>query len=325
MAAPTRHRFRAEIAHARAVDACGGGDIEFVASIPALERKESEWGLQQRTETLRDARRRCIVTLRDACKPGEHGVDVQALKTALHEARSDEVLLEGLVPEEESEEPEPPPKGQDDPAPGWFRKCEPRKSSDKVDVYYYPPDGVQLRSRPDVRRYFEGKPHMATVGDRVLDPQVDFCFSEEPVPKVPEVPPKRWVCREVADACEALRDAEARLEDIARRRAKVRDIRARALPRLEPLGYDRNKNAYWIFPRRDTLQMEAVPKPRPASPLRIWVEDRSGAAPSWSFYEGTEVLKQLADSLDERGIRERALKDALADHLPVFGLDDVDD
>jgi len=24
-------------------------------------------------------------------------------------------------------------------------------------------------------------------------------------------------------------------------------------------------------------------------------------------------------------VRERALKDALADHLPVFGLDDVDD
>ena len=42
-------------------------------------------------------------------------------------------------------------------------------------------------------------------------------------------------------------------------------------------------------------------------------------------YEGTEVLKQLADSLDDRGVRERALKDALADHLPVFGLDDVDD
>ena len=69
-----------------------------------------------------------------------------------------------------------------------------------------------MRSRPDVRRYFEGKPHMAQVGDRVLDPQVDFCFSEEPVPKVPEIPPKRWVCREVADACEALRDAEAKFE-----------------------------------------------------------------------------------------------------------------
>ena len=86
----------------------------------------------------------------------------------------------------------------------------------------------------------------------------------------------------------ALRDAEAKFEEIARRRAKVRDVRARALPRLEPLGYDRNKNAFWVFPRRDK-QMEAVPRPRPASPLRIWVEDRSGAAPAWSFYEGTEV------------------------------------
>ena len=40
--------------------------------------------------------------------------------------------------------------------------------------------------------FHTGKPHMAQIGDRVLDPQVDFCFSEEPVPKVPEVPPKRW-------------------------------------------------------------------------------------------------------------------------------------
>ena len=43
----------------------------------------------------------------------------------------------------------------DDPAPGWYRELVPRRSGDKVDAYYYPPDGTQLRSRPDVRRYFE--------------------------------------------------------------------------------------------------------------------------------------------------------------------------
>ena len=102
---------RAEIAHARAVDACGGGDIEFVASIPALSGRRAEWGLQSRTESCETRGRKCIVTLRDACKPGEHGVDVQALKTALEQARSDDVLLEGLVPEEESDEPEPPAEG----------------------------------------------------------------------------------------------------------------------------------------------------------------------------------------------------------------------
>jgi hypothetical protein len=46
----------------------------------------------------------------------------------------------------------------DDPAPGWYRELVARRSGDKVDAYYYPPDGTQLRSRPDVRRYFEAHP-----------------------------------------------------------------------------------------------------------------------------------------------------------------------
>ena len=319
---PTRHRFRAEIAHARAVDACGGGDVEFVASIPALERREAALGLEARTERLREARRLCVIALRKSSEPGAHGIDVQSLRDAVAKARSTEVLLEG-VEEPEEEEPEPV-KGENDPVVGWTRRCEPRKSSDKVDVYYFPPDGVQLRSRPDVRRYFEGKPEMAEVEGRILDPQVDFCFSEEPVVKTLKIEPKRWVCREVAAACEALRDAEGKLDDIGRRRAKGRDARARALPRLEPLGFDRDNNAYWLFPRRDTLEIESVPRPRPASPLRVWVETRGTGAPSWKFHDAS-AIQSLADSLDGRGARERALKDALADHLPVFGLDDCDD
>ena len=54
----------------------------------------------------------------------------------------------------------------DDPAPGWYRELVARRSGDKVDAYYYPPDGTQLRSRPDVRRYFEAHPDEAKVGDR---------------------------------------------------------------------------------------------------------------------------------------------------------------
>ena len=71
-------------------------------------------------------------------------------------------------------------------------------------------------------------------------------------------------------------------------------------------------------------EIESVPRPRPASPLRVWVETRSSGAPSWKFHDASSI-QQLADSLDGRGARERALKDALADHLPVFGLDDCDD
>jgi hypothetical protein len=70
----------------------------------------------------------------------------------------------------------------DDPAPGWYRELVARRSGDKVDAYYYPPDGTQLRSRPDVRRYFEAHPDAAKVGDRVLDPQSDFQFAYSKVP-----------------------------------------------------------------------------------------------------------------------------------------------
>ena len=65
----------------------------------------------------------------------------------------------------------------DDPAPGWYRELVARRSEDKVDAYYYPPDGTQLRSRPDVRRYFEAHPDAAKVGDRTLDPQSDFQYT----------------------------------------------------------------------------------------------------------------------------------------------------
>ncbi|KAH8097859.1 hypothetical protein JL720_777 [Aureococcus anophagefferens] len=34
----------------------------------------------------------------------------------------------------------------DDPAPGWYRELVPRRSGDKVDAYYYPPDGTHSSS-----------------------------------------------------------------------------------------------------------------------------------------------------------------------------------
>ena len=61
----------------------------------------------------------------------------------------------------------------DDPAPGWYRELVARRSGDKVDAYYYPPDGTQLRSRPDVRRYFEAHPDEAKVGDRTSRRPID--------------------------------------------------------------------------------------------------------------------------------------------------------
>ena len=290
-----------------------------MASIPALERKESEWGLQSRTEALRDAATEMHCYSRDACKPGEHGVDVQALKTALEQARSDEVLLEGLVPEEESDEPEPPPKGQDDPAPGWFRKCEPRKSSDKVDVYYYPLTGCSCgrgRTSDDTSRASLTWPKSATA-----------CSIRKSTSASPRSPSPRRLsflrprCREVADACEALRDAEAKFEEIARRRAKVRDIRARALPRLEPLSYDKKQKRLLGVPSARHFTTSAVPKPRPRR--RSESGSRTGRVRRRRRPSTRARVRAAIGGLARRAGCPRArLKDGEADHLPVFGLDE---
>ena len=63
------------------------------------------------------------------------------------------------------------------------------------------------------------------------------------------------------------------------------------------MGYGWNKTP-WVFPR-DTLQMEAA---APAAGVRIWVEDRSGARRP-GRYEGTAVLRQLADRGGERALK----------------------
>ena len=59
---------------------------------------------------------------------------------------------------------------------------------------------------------------------------------------------RRWVVRELADACGALRDAEQREDEQRRRRLRAAERRTRALPRLEPLGTDAREDA----PRQDT-------------------------------------------------------------------------
>ena len=60
---------------------------------------------------------------------------------------------------------------------------------------------------------------------------------------------------------------------------------------------------------------------QPAASLR----QRHELVSARSVFGQPSRVAKLAASLDERGVRERALKEALADHLPVFGLGDVDD
>jgi hypothetical protein len=132
---------------------------------------------------------------------------------------------------------------------------------------------------------------------------------------------KRWVTRELADAYEALRDVELRLEETERRRARAQDVRAHALPRMEPLGSDRHRDVYWTFPRHDVAESDSSP-PRPPSPVRVWKErrappDAASTTPTWGFYVGDDAVRRLALSLDERGVRERDLRATLLDLLPL--------
>ena len=81
---PSRHRLRAEVAHVRAVEACGGGNVEFVASVPALERREAAGGHGERSARLREARRQGVLALRKAAEAPADGSapDPAALRKA---------------------------------------------------------------------------------------------------------------------------------------------------------------------------------------------------------------------------------------------------
>ena len=263
-AQPTRHRFRAEVAHVRAVDACGGGDVEFVGFL-ALERREqaSPDGAAS-SQARRPARLAVMERLKGAAaRLGGEGDpdygDVLELRAAVADAKSDAVLLEGVF-----DAPPPPPPDDDD----------------AMDVDAMPP----LSLDGEARR-------------------------------------KRWVTRELADAYEALRDVELRLEETERRRARAQDVRAHALPRMEPLGSDRHRDVYWTFPRLDVAESASAP-PRPPSPVRVWKErrappDAASTTPTWGFYVGDDAVRRLALSLDERGVRERDLRATLLDLLPL--------
>ena len=104
-------------------------------------------------------------------------------------------------------------------------------------------------------------------------------------------------------------------------RDRAQDVRAHALPRMEPLGSDRHRDVYWTFPRLDVAESASAP-PRPPSPVRVWKErrappDAASTTPTWGFYVGDDAVRRLALSLDERGVRERDLRATLLDLLPL--------
>ena len=73
------------------------------------------------------------------------------------------------------------------PRPGWHREIRMRKvppgAPPKVDVFYYAPDGAQIRSRNELERYLGARPamarHGAGPGEAPLD-EGDFDFTRDP-------------------------------------------------------------------------------------------------------------------------------------------------
>lgn len=111
---------------------------------------------------------------------------------------------------------------------------------------------------------------------------------------------------------------------------------------LQPLGFDRHHHRYWLFPNLPGLyvedlglseetspsssltstdvQMEASPTPRPPSPPsqpvkgspRQPVDERGRVR--WYCYTSEEEVEELLAALDVRGVREKALQEALTVH-----------
>ncbi|KAJ1447785.1 hypothetical protein M885DRAFT_624049 [Pelagophyceae sp. CCMP2097] len=246
---PTRHRFRAEVAHVRLVEACGGGAVAFVEGLAALERREAAAGHEARSDALRGPRERALAALKRATGAGDAG----ALRAAVANAKRDDVLLEGL----------------DDGDDGG-------SESDAADD-------------DDTDDGDEG----SDAGARDTKPAASKA-------------PKRWVLRELGEAYEALRDADARAARELARRLRFADRRAQTFPRLEVLGIDRDGCKYWTLPadggKAARVWRTAVPAGR--------------EEPPWAVYVGDAAVRALAAALDDRGIRERDLKAAILDSLP---------
>jgi hypothetical protein len=62
----------------------------------------------------------------------------------------------------------------DTPAVGWHRACVAGSHGGAVDVHYFAPDGTQLRSTNDVRRWIESQPELAAV-EMAQGPKASAC------------------------------------------------------------------------------------------------------------------------------------------------------
>ena len=90
--------------------------------------------------------------------------------------------------------------------------------------------------------------------------------------------------------------------------------------RTEPLGLDRFYNAYWCFEGDTKIFVQSFSRDEQSDPDTIRADDvcasvgrhpPSAVRSSWRIYASMWEIWALIDALDDRGLREKALKSKL--------------
>jgi len=123
---------------------------------------------------------------------------------------------------------------------------------------------------------------------------------------------RQWCVRKVYDAeklLETLKEERDVAEAVARARRQFQSKMLKCQVRTEPLGMDRDFNTFWRFSFDEKK-------------IRIFVQNIKNK--TWQYYSRVAEIKSLHDSLDRRGIRERALQERLKDYLDSLK-DDIEE
>jgi len=272
-----RHRLNAEKAHVRAIDACGGGNVEFIDTLEELESHESP----QESNALRPKRERGLRALTLATEAR----DIFALGIAIEYAKRPDVMLEICIEIEQNMN-----------------------------------DELKTNNSKNI----DEKEENDILSDTKIN-QASTKISSN----------KKLVIRQLVNANVALRENQIKANNHDRRCRRAAKRRHTIFPRIDPLGTDRHFHSYWLFPtdldterRIDTTNLivwrrlrseseEIAPDTRLGPHNSIEQISPESNPSAWSAYVGVENIRQLAQSLDDRGVRERELKNALYDILPL--------
>ena len=124
---------------------------------------------------------------------------------------------------------------------------------------------------------------------------------------------RQWCVRKVYDAeklLQTLREEREAAEAVARANRQFQSKMLACQVRTEPLGMDRDFNTFWRFGFDEKK-------------IRIFVHNVKNK--TWQYYSRAKDIKLLHDSLDRRGVRERALRENLKDYLDSLKYDDAEE